>query len=90
MKDDRCCFSPKQPKDVDREWCLACQKVSGHWCSRAKCPKCPDFDDECFDVEDKHTCWLGTPPTYFVEIGEVIWMPTAKGYCPFLRGLTKA
>jgi hypothetical protein len=50
-------------------------------------PKCPDFDDDCFGVEDKHICWLGMPPTYIEDIGEVIWTPMAKGYCPFLRGL---
>jgi hypothetical protein len=51
-----------------------------------KIPKCPDFDDDCFDVEDKHTCWLGIPPTYIEDIGKVVYTPTAKGYCPFLRG----
>lgn len=46
-------------------------------------PKCPDFDEDCFEVEDKVKCWTGwmpCPEPLDINIG------IAKGYCPFLRG----
>jgi len=36
-KNDKCCFAPKKPEDVDREFCLECQKESVYWCIRIKC-----------------------------------------------------
>ncbi len=46
-------------------------------------PKCPDFDDDCFEVEDKVKCWQGLMPC-LEPLGINIGL--AEGYCPFLRG----
>jgi hypothetical protein len=39
MANKKCCFINKEPKEVDDNFCSACQEQSGYWCAKAKCPR---------------------------------------------------
>jgi hypothetical protein len=44
--------------------------------------RCSDYDDECAQVEDPLSCWVGV--TVYHE-GEIYYTPISDGYCPMLR-----
>ena len=42
--------------------------------------KCPDFDEDCKDIENPTGCFIGG--TIIDRVGNVVHTDTAKGYCP--------
>lgn len=45
--------------------------------------RCSDFDEDCQDVKDPLTCWVGG--TFLSANGETVCLPISDGYCPLLR-----
>lgn len=48
--------------------------------------KCPDYDEDCVQVEDPFNCWMGHPEGF---MGDTLMytpaLPVAGGYCPLVK-----
>ena len=53
--------------------------------------RCPDFDDECVDVEDHAACFAGGVKVVPVTdcVFELTETDIADGYCPFTVGMLR-